>query len=82
MVQEKKKLTLRINARLIEQAKEYAAQHDTSVSQLVEIFLQELARQEQASSETPILDKLIGILPEPVNIEDYHTYLVEKYGGE
>ena len=37
-LQEKKKLTLRLHKRLIEQAKQYAAQHNISVSELVETF--------------------------------------------
>jgi hypothetical protein len=80
LVEEKKKLTLRINAQLIEQAKQYAAQHDTSVSQLVEIFFQELNRQEKQDSTTPVLDKLLGILPEETGVDAYYDYLVDKYG--
>lgn len=81
-IQEKTKLTLRINTRLVAQAKQFASQHDTSVSQLVEAFFQDLARHEEAHSDSPILDRLTGILPEQVNIEDYYDYLVEKYGRE
>lgn len=44
--QEKTKLTLRINARLVEQAKQFASQHDTSVSQLVETYFQDLKRRQ------------------------------------
>lgn len=44
--QEKTKLTLRINARLVEQAKQFASQHDTSVSQLVETYFQDLTRRQ------------------------------------
>lgn len=78
--QEKTKLTLRINARLVEQAKQFASQHDTSVSQLVETFFQDLARREGSHSDTPVLDQLMGILPEQVDFEDYYDHLVEKYG--
>lgn len=78
----KKKLTIRVDARLIEQTKAYAAAHNTSVSQLVESFLLELNQQKQAESSTPILDALTGILPAEANIEDYHDYLMEKYAGD
>ena len=37
-IQEKKKLTLRLNKQLIEQAKQYAARHNLSVSELVETY--------------------------------------------
>lgn len=81
LLEEKKKLTLRINARLIEQAKQYAAQNETSVSQLVETFFQELNRQARRPSSTPVLDKLLGILPEEIDVEDYYNYLTDKYGA-
>jgi predicted HicB family RNase H-like nuclease len=81
LTEEKKKLTLRINAHLIEQAKQYASQHDTSVSQLVETFLQELHRQAQQDSATPVLDSLEGILPPETAVDQYYDYLVEKYGS-
>jgi len=79
---EKKKLTLRINAHLIEQAKHYANQHETSVSQLVETFFQELNRQAQQDSATPVLDSLVGILPAETAVDDYYDYLTEKYGSD
>lgn len=80
--QEKTKLTLRINARLVEQAKQFASQHDTSVSQLVETYFQDLTRRQGAHSDTPVLDRLMGVLPEQANVEDYYEYLVGKYGRE
>ena len=82
LTKEKKKLTLRVDARLVEQAKTYARTHNTSVSRLVEDYFQELNRQEQTESPTPVLDELAGILPEPVNVEDYYDYLIEKYRGD
>jgi DNA-binding IclR family transcriptional regulator len=79
ITKEKKKLTIRVDAKVIEQAKEYATLHDTSISELVEAFLRELERKEKETSATPILDQLTGILPQKVDIADYHTYLLEKY---
>lgn len=81
-VTEKKKLTLRVDGRLIERAKEYASQHDMSVSQLVETFLRELERRERVTSQTPVLDQLAGILPQEANVAEYYQYLEQKYGGD
>ncbi len=79
-IQEKKKLTLRVNARLIEQAKAYAARHNTSVSQLVEAFLQNLDDQDE-SEHTPLVRQLTGLLPADLDAEKaYQDYLDEKYG--
>jgi hypothetical protein len=80
-LQEKRKLTLRINQQLIEQAKLYAAKHDVSVSELVETFFLRLAETE-GNSHTTLVRQLTGILPQTVDVEgEYGDYLVEKYGG-
>lgn len=79
-LQEKKKLTLRLNKRLIEQAKQYAAEHDISVSELVETFFLHLEPGEDAD-HTPLVKQLTGILPPEVDVkEEYGRYLEEKYG--
>jgi hypothetical protein len=79
-IQEKKKLTLRLNKRLIEQAKQYAAEHNISVSELVETFFLHLEQGED-SVHTPLVRQLTGILPADVDVEqDYGRYLEEKYG--
>ncbi|HIE54333.1 MAG TPA: hypothetical protein EYP90_03985 [Chromatiaceae bacterium] len=81
LYKEKKKLTLRVDARLIEQAKAYAAKHDTSVSQLIEVFFRNLD-DEDAAEHTPLVRQLTGILPPDIDVEAaYHAYLQEKYGG-
>jgi antitoxin component of RelBE/YafQ-DinJ toxin-antitoxin module len=80
--QEKTKLTLRINARLVAQAKQFASQHDTSVSQLVETFFQDLASETDAPTEhSPLVQQLTGLLPADFDAEQaYHDYLLEKHG--
>lgn len=81
ITKEKKKLTIRIDARVIEQAKVYALSHDTSISEIVETFLRDLERKEKEATETPILDQLTGILSKKADVADYHNYLLEKYSG-
>lgn len=78
-LQEKKKLTLRVNKRLIEQAKRYAARHNMSVSELVETFFLDLEHADK-KSHTPLVRQLTGILPESVDVEQtYNNYRLEKY---
>lgn len=78
--QEKKKLTLRLNKRLIEQAKEYAARHNISVSELVETFFLRLEDADE-KGHTQLVRQLTGILPEEVDVEtEYADHLMEKYG--
>jgi hypothetical protein len=78
--QEKKKLTLRLNKRLIEQAKEYATRHNISVSELVETFFLRL-EDADVKGHTQLVRQLTGILPEGVDVEkEYAGHLVQKYG--
>jgi antitoxin component of RelBE/YafQ-DinJ toxin-antitoxin module len=78
--QEKKKLTLRLNKRLIEQAKEYAARHNISVSELVETFFLRLEDVDE-KGHTQLVRQLTGLLPEEVDAEkEYADHLMEKYG--
>ncbi|MCP4418902.1 MAG: toxin-antitoxin system HicB family antitoxin, partial [Chloroflexi bacterium] len=65
-IQEKKKLTLRLNKQLIEQAKLYAAKHNLSVSQLVETYFSNL-QEADGEAHTPLVRQLTGILPESVD---------------
>lgn len=79
-VSDKKTLTLWIDARLVEYAKEYAAANNTSVSALVESYLHSLIQQEDAK-RAPVLQSLMGILPSDADWEEArYQYLLEKYG--
>lgn len=74
---EKTKLTLRIEKPIIEAAKDYAQQHQTTLSQLVTQFLRSLEIEDQPP--TPILAELSGILPADVSLAEHQTYLEDKY---
>lgn len=79
-IQEKKKLTLRLNKRLIEHAKRYAAQHNISVSELVETFFLHLEEKDE-TDHTSLVRQLTGVLPADVDAEqEYGRYLLKKYG--
>ena len=81
-IQEKKKLTLRLNNRLIEQTKQYAADHNISVSELVETFFLNL-EQGKESGHTQLVNQLTGMLPPDIDVDhEYRRYLKEKYGSK
>lgn len=80
-LEEKRKLTLRLEGHLIQRAKAYALQHGTSVSHLVESFFCNLSSPEEFIPETSLVRQLSGILPAETRLEDYDEYLVEKYNG-
>jgi hypothetical protein len=73
------KLTLNVDEQVIARAKEVAKKSGSSLSQMVETYLDFVAKPSVGTSEeTPILNSLIGILDEG-DIEDYRKYLEEKY---
>jgi hypothetical protein len=75
------KLTVRVNGELIQSAKRYAKRRGISLSRLIENYLSVLAvKQDESFTQTPILQRLTGILPEDVSIEDQHKHWEEKYG--
>jgi len=74
------KLTLRLENELIQQAKNYAKQHEKSLSQVVSDYFQMLTNESKKPETSPITQSLIGILDAPdINKDDYKKHLEEKY---
>ncbi len=74
------KLTLRLEDSLIQQAKDYAKQHDKSLSQVVADYFQMLTQESGKSGISPITKSLIGILDSNnIDENDYKKHLEEKY---
>jgi hypothetical protein len=80
------KLTLRLDKRLIDQAKHYARQQNRSLSQVVEDYFSILAATVDSSppvaKETlpPITQSLYGLLQgATVDEQDYRDHLEEKH---
>jgi len=76
---QKTKLTVRVPRKLIENAKEYASQNQTTLTALIEAYLRRISSN-QPIKETPIVASLIGILSSDISIEDYKEHLERKYG--
>lgn len=73
------KLTLSVNARVVERAKRYAQAQGTSVSGLVEKMLDLAATASGEPGEAPaVLAKLRGSLKRG-SVRDYQRYLERKY---
>jgi len=77
-VSSKKKLTLSVDEDVIEKARRYSDAHGTSISRLVSAYLGQL---DAPSDEprTPWVERLSGILPSDVSVEDYRRRLEKKY---
>lgn len=78
------KLTLTVDESVIARAKEHAAARGTSISALVEEYLDHIVNPPKPRSPTPIMEQFIGILegayPDPESaIEDYYRYLEKKH---
>jgi hypothetical protein len=76
------KLTLRLDDKLINQAKSYAEKSGKSVSQIVAGFfsLLDTEPEKEKSEFTPLVRSLKGSLKgAKVGKKDYHKYLEEKY---
>ena len=72
------KLTLSVDPRVVQQAKQYARARRTSVSRLVESYLQVLSRAGVEGDEPPVLHKLRGLLRRS-STADYRRHVIRKY---
>ncbi|MGD8625716.1 MAG: DUF6364 family protein [Anaerolineae bacterium] len=77
---EKTKLTVRVPRELHEAAKQYAAEHNTTLTRLVSAYLHQLSVQDDALADAPVVRRLAGTLSPEASIEDYRHYLAEKHG--
>jgi hypothetical protein len=73
----RRKLTLSVDEEAIRRARWFSDKHDTSISRLVSEFLRGLGSPEVP--ETPIVSRLVGILPPDTKLENYYEHLREKY---
>ena len=72
------KLTLSIDDQVVQRAKQYAKERGTSVSALVEGYLDTVSRPLKPVEDPPVLREIRGILRKG-DREDYRQSLIEKY---
>lgn len=77
------KLTLKLDKEVIERAKRYAAEHQISLSRVVEQYLDYLTAQNAPQGDvTPLVQSLSGIIQLDADYDhraDYANYLEKKY---
>jgi Family of unknown function (DUF6364) len=77
------KLTLKLQQNVIKKAKLYAKHKKTSISSLVENYLQKITNETTEKEEiTPLVKSLSGIIELPNSKDykkDYADYLINKY---
>jgi len=77
------KLTLRLKKKVIDQAKKYANDHETSLSKLIENYLSAITHEPETSENiSPLVKSLSGVIhltsSEDLK-EKYHKHINEKY---
>lgn len=76
------KLTLKLDNSVIEQAKTYAKNKNTSLSKLVESYLGLLVDPQNIQEVTPLVKSLSGVIELPKNLDykkEYKKHLTNKY---
>jgi hypothetical protein len=77
---EQTKLTVRVPRALLEGAKQYAAENNTTLTRLVSEYLRQLGSQDDPLADAPTVRRLSGILSTEASVEEYNRYLEDKHG--
>jgi Family of unknown function (DUF6364) len=72
------KLTVRVPRDLLENIKRYAAQNNTTLTDLIEAYLRRIPAME-SMDKAPIVRRLSGSLSQEVSLQDYKKHLDDKY---
>lgn len=77
------KLTIKLENRVIQNAKLYAKMRNTSLSRMIENYLQKVTEESETDTKiTPLVKSLSGIISVADNFEakqGYADYLINKY---
>jgi ABC-type transporter Mla subunit MlaD len=77
------KLTLKLNKTVIDQAKKYASDHETSLSRIIENYLAAITAESTETEDiSPLVKSISGVISVPPNFnhkENSHKHLNEKY---
>ena len=76
------KLTVRVPQRLLNNAKRYAAAHNTTLTELISTYLERIPAETESLDRAPIVRRLTGLLSVHVSVDDYKKHLDEKYGSQ
>ena len=79
------KLTLRLNDSIIKRAKIYARSQKTSLSKMIEAYLDSLTREKESDNKisiTPLVESLSGVIDLPSDFDykkEYADFITKKY---
>jgi hypothetical protein len=75
------KLTVRVPRRILENAKRYARDNNTTLTELISTYLQQIPDAAIGLEDAPIVRRLTGSISPDVTVDDYKKHLDEKYGN-
>ena len=79
------KLTLRLNDKVIARAKQYARNHNISLSKMIETYIDSITKQKDKEGKitiTPLVESLSGVIDLPADFDykkGYRDFLEKKY---
>ena len=76
------KLTIRLPRELLENAKKYARQQNTTLTNLISEYLRRVPSTRDGLQDAPIVRRLTGTLSQNSSVTDYKKHLETKYGGK
>jgi hypothetical protein len=76
------KMTVRVDRHLLENAKRYARENNTTLTELISHYLEKIPPGSSELEHAPIVRRLTGSLSKNITVEDYKKHLEEKYGGK
>ena len=76
------KLTVRLPRELLENAKRYARKQNTTVTNLISVYLRRMPASMEVLQDAPIVRRLSGTLSKNISVADYKKHLEAKYGGK
>jgi hypothetical protein len=76
------KLTVRVPRHLLENAKRYARENNTTLTELISTYLQHIPSVQESLANAPIVRRLTGSLSPDISVDDYKKHLEEKYGRQ
>ncbi len=74
------KLTVRVPQELLDNLKRYAAENDTTMTDLIKAWLQNIPGR-APMEDAQIVRRLTGVVSREVSVGDYKKHLEEKYAG-
>lgn len=72
------KLTVRVPRELLDNAKRYAAENNTTLTDLIEAYLRRIPT-EWSLQNAPIVRRLSGTLAQNLSVQNYKEHLEAKY---